>query len=65
MFALQWGIAGGSHPVTQIAVCLFWIPASAGMTIKEVQEISLLLGVWGYPPIFLVPQSMGDNRGVG
>ena len=31
---------------------------------EEVQEISLLLGVWGDPPISIVPQSMGDSQGV-
>ena len=33
---------------------------------KEVQEISLLLGVWGYPPILLKsPKVWGTDRGFG
>ena len=31
---------------------------------KEVQESFLLLGVWGYPPIFKVPRSTGDSGGL-
>jgi len=42
----------------------FFFPLKKEKFPKEVQETFLLLGVWGYPPIFNIPQSMGDIQGV-